>query len=347
MRIPKQLSHSSLALWEKDREEFYLRHLAEHRAAKLPQERFMSIGSAFDAYVKSSLHAALFGRGADPVFEFETIFTSQVEPPNRDWAREEGGYVFQCYSHTGSYGELLVMLERAKEPPRFEFAVEGVIGGEVPFVGKPDCRFVHECGVHVILDWKVRGYCSQCATSPTKNYKLCRDGYDAIQLGVDATKQEPRGKQSRSHNTVHPGYLPCDHRGFEVNRVGMEQADREYADQLAIYGWLLGEQIGDENVAAAIDEIVARPIGDRRPLLRVANHRARVSRAHQQELFARIKACWGAITSGHVFGELPRQQSDERCQMLEEVALGLQSDGSPRDNWFNEVVRPRFRASSK
>ena len=55
---------------------------------------------------------------------------------------------------TGAFDELLAMLHKSKEPPRFEFEVRGDIKG-VPIVGKPDCRFIHECGVHVILDWKV------------------------------------------------------------------------------------------------------------------------------------------------------------------------------------------------
>ena len=52
MRQPEHLSYSSFSLWYKDRDEFFIRYLAETKAPRLPQERYMSIGSAFDAYAK-------------------------------------------------------------------------------------------------------------------------------------------------------------------------------------------------------------------------------------------------------------------------------------------------------
>jgi hypothetical protein len=134
----------------------------------------MSVSGSFDAYVKAALHERLFGKGADPQFEFNTIFEKQVEPQNRDFALEAGKYIMACYVMTGAFEELLAMLEKSKETPRFEFEVHGDIMG-VPFVGKPDCRFVHECGPHVILDWKVKGFCSKYGASPSKNYRLGRN----------------------------------------------------------------------------------------------------------------------------------------------------------------------------
>jgi hypothetical protein len=331
-----------LSLWEKDKEEFYIRHLAKNRAPRLPQEKFMSIGSAFDAYVKSSLISKLFGT-PEPKYEFQAIFESQVEPHNRDWALEEGRYVFECYVLTGAYDELLKELEQSKEPPRFEFSVDGVVGG-VPLTGKPDCRFVHRCGVHVILDWKVKGYCSKYGASPSKGYALCRDGYNAIKLGIDKTKKEPDGKQSRSHNTSHENYLACDHRGVIINSGYLEGCNSEYADQCSMYGWLLGEKVGDEDVVCCIDEIVCKYMGeDARPLLRVANHRARVKGDYQFKLLERAQSCWNAITSGYIFPEFTKEESDARCEVLDEMSVGLQSSGTDLDNWFNEIARPRFR----
>ena len=85
----------------------------------------MSVGGSFDAYAKSALHEQLFGKGAAPQFEFQTIFENQVEPHNRDFAIEAGKYIFDCYVLTGAFEELLAMLEKSKEPPRFEFEVRG------------------------------------------------------------------------------------------------------------------------------------------------------------------------------------------------------------------------------
>ena len=330
MRKPTYLSHSSLSLWTKDREEFYISHLAATRAPRLPQERPMSIGSAFDAYVKAALHEALFGKGADPKYEFDAIFPEQVEEHNRDWARPEGQYVFDCYKATGSYDDLLKLLEASMEPPRFEFKVDGVIGG-VPLLGKPDCRFVLDLGegpVHVILDWKVKGFCSKYTTSPSKGYMLCRDATGWL-------------KPSRNHGKEHTNFLAMKHRGFTINSGYMEGCNPEYADQLSLYGWLLGEQVGDESVVLCIEEIVSKPMGEgKRPLLRVANHRGRVSAAYQQQLLGRAQECWNAIQTDWIFPEMTREENDSRCEILEDQSVGLQSGGSEEDAWFNAVTRP-------
>jgi hypothetical protein len=330
MRKPTYLSHSSLALWAKDREEFYIRHLAETRAPRLAQEVYMSVGGSFDAYAKSALHERLFGTGSDPQFEFRTIFENQVDPHNRDFALDAGKYIFDCYVLTGAFDELLAMLQRSKEPPRFEFEVRGEIKG-VPIVGKPDCRFIHECGVHVILDWKVKGFCSKYGASPSKNYRLCRDGYG------------PPFKPSRTHNKAHDDYASYDHHGFEINTSYLEAGNDEYADQLCLYGWLLGEQIGDEEVVCCIDEIVSKYMPEGRPLLRVAQHRARVSNAHQTTVLNRMTDCWDAITSGWIFRDLSREENDAKCQHLEEKVIALQSDGSVAEDLFAQMARPQFR----
>lgn len=330
MRTPTYLSHSSLTLWGKDREEFYIKHLAETRAPRIAQEVYMSVGAGFDAYAKSALHERLFGKGADPQFDFTAIFENQVEPHNRDFALDAGKYVFDCYVLTGAFDELLAMLQKSKEPPRFEFEVRSEIKG-VPIVGKPDCRFVHECGVHVILDWKVKGFCSKYGASPSKNYRLCRDGYG------------PPFKASKSHNTAHKDYVPYDHHGFEINQLYMESGNEEYADQLCMYGWLLGEQIGDEEVVCCIDEIVSKYMPEGRPLLRVAQQRARVSNAHQTTVLNRMVECWDAITTGWIFRDLSREDNDARCHHLEQKVIALQSDGSLEETLYAQMARPQFR----
>jgi hypothetical protein len=345
-RIPKSLSYSSYSLHDKDPEEFFVRYLASTKAPRLPQETFMSVGSSFDAYVKAGLHAAVFGPGTDPNFEFDKLFTDQVEEHNRDWAMEAGKYVFESYKLTGAYDELLTLLLKSIEPPRFESRIDGFVG-HVPFTGKPDLRFMlqlYDCEpVRVILDWKVKGFCSKYGASPSQGYALCRDGYDAVALKIDATKKNPEGKQSKSHGTPHNKYLEYNHRGLTINQAFMETCNDEYADQVSCYGWLLGETPGDENVVVWIDEIVSRYVEGANPLLRVANHRARVSRSHQLALKAKITGCWDAITAGHIFRDLSLEDSQNRCEVLEQMSVGLQTDGSASEDWFNEVTRPQFK----
>ncbi len=107
-----------------------------------------------------------------------------------------------------------------------------------PFSGKPDCRFVLDLGqgrIHCIYDWKVHGYCSKYGASPSKGYMTCLDGFKAA-------------KPSRSQGKEHAMFLAMDFRGLTINSGYMEFCNDEYADQLCLYGWLLGEKVGDENV---------------------------------------------------------------------------------------------------
>ena len=329
MRIPKSLSYSSLTLWERDKDEFYVKYLSDHAAPRLPQTPPMAVGSAFDAEVKAALHAALFGAGANPQFEFQTIFESQVEPQCRDFALTAGKVVFEAYKVAGAYDDLLQLLQKAVEPPRFEFNVIGTIGG-APFSGKPDCRFVLDLGqgrIHCIWDWKVHGFCSKHGASPSKGYMTCLDGFKAA-------------KPSRNHGKEHAMFLAMDFRGLAINSGYMEFCNDEYADQLCLYGWLLGEKVGDENVVLGIEELCAKPGSP--PTLRYARHRGRVKADYQQKLETRVKTCWDAISSGHIFTDLSRKDSDARCEVLDEMAVGLMSDGSALDQWFNDVTRPRL-----
>jgi hypothetical protein len=328
MRTLQTLSYSGLSLWESRPDEHYLKYLSEKRPPRTLQEQPAAVGSAFDAIAKSSLHSALFGAGNDPKYTLEALFEAQVEAQNRDWAMPEGRYVFDCYRESGFYTELLMQLLASREPPRFEFEVSAELNG-VPFLGKPDARWISREGVHIIHDWKVNGYKSKNTTSPHKSYRLCRDGYKAE-------------KQSKSHNTEHKEFMAVQHFDTVVNASYMEVSNPAWADQLTLYGWALGEGIGDENVVLSVHQIVAKPTGVR-PQLRVAAYSARVAAAYQAALAERLKKCWDAITSGHIFPALSREDSDARCAVLDDTAVGLQSDGSSLDNYFSEATREAYR----
>jgi hypothetical protein len=333
MRTPKTLSYSSMSLCEKQPEEFYLRYLAEHRPPRLPQEPAMAVGASFDAYVKSALNYSLFGSAMSSQFEFGAIFESQVEPQNRDFGLKAGKHVWKCYKLCGAYDDLLALLKQSVEPPRFEFSVEGLIG-IAPFLGKPDCRFILDLGeglLDCVYDWKVKGYCSKYGASPSKGYMICVDGFKA-------------DKQSRSHGKSHGMFLETKHRGFPINAGYLETCNDEYADQLTLYGWLLGEKVGDENVVLGIEETVAKFMGEgNKPQLRYARHRARVKAEYQKKLFDRVQSVWERITTGHVFQDMSKEDNDARCAVLEDMAVGLATDNSDDGKWMNEVTRPQFR----
>lgn len=327
MRKPKHLSFSALRLFESDREQFVMERLAEVRAPREPQGMAAAVGSGFDAKVKAELGEALFGKGWNPEFEFDNLFVEQVDSHHRDWALPASLFTFDRYIESGAYDDLLAMLQKAKEPPQFEFTAMATVHG-VPLLGKPDCRFIHEAGFAVILDWKVMGFASKSGTSPTKYYQLCRDGYTAE-------------KQSRSHGCAHKGYVPLDYHGFEINTSSMEDAKPMYADQISIYSWVSGGEVGDD-VVAAIDELVCRP-GEEFPLIRVSNLRARIAMVYQYALLHRIMACWEAIDSGHIFKDLSREESDAKCHRLSEIALMRNTDGSDDDTSAIKMTQKQFR----
>lgn len=333
MRIPKYLSYSSLSTMEKNPEEFYVTRLAERRPPREPQSKPMAVGSAFDAFVKAALHAALFGPGADPCYEFSTIFEAQVEPQNRDFGLKAGWHALCAYYYCGAYQKLLAELKQSVEPPQFEFTVLRELGG-VPFQGKPDCRFVLDLGegrIHCIYDWKVRGYCSKSTTSPTPGYALCLDCFTAA-------------KQNKSHGQEHNRYLAKSFRGHTINAGYFETCSQSYADQLSLYGWLLGETPGDENVVLGIEEFTAKPpkTEGEPPQLRFSWHRALCKKEYQLALMKRVQAGWARITSGHYFPEMSQEDSDKRCELLDDMALGLISDGTELDKWFNDVTKDPY-----
>ncbi len=305
MRHPSYLSPSQLSLFDRDREGYYLQHLAETRQQISVKTYAMTIGSAFDAYVKSAIHEHLFGKGSNPQFEFEAIFEDQVTPEHRDWATEHGSYAFASYKTSGAYGDLLDLVDESQQAPQFEFTVKGPVNN-IPLLGKPDMRFVHKSGAHIILDWKVSGYCSRHGASPAKHYKLVRDGW--------ATS-----KPSRSNNKAHKGYKPFEYKGLEIHGGFLEEANTTWADQIIIYGWLLGEEVGDENVIACIDQLACKPNGEY-PLVRVAQHRSRTSKNYQLKLMSKLQTCWKAIEEEHIFDDLSIEESQSRCEVLDRRA---------------------------
>jgi hypothetical protein len=275
------------------------------------------------------------------------LFEDQVESPNRDFAWGAGAHCFDIYQKTGAYAELLDLLKQSVEEPRFECKLTGDIGG-APFLGKPDCRFVLDLGegrISIVLDWKVKGFCSKSAASPTKGFALCRDGYEPVPTKTQKKAGKP-GKPSRSHMQSHKMYMPFDFRGMEINRDFMENCSQSYADQCTLYGWLLGEPVGSEENIVWIDELVSKPTGNvlegNYPLMRVSNFRARVNPEYQENLVKRVTTCWEAVTSGHIFMDLSREENDAYIDQLDGIAAGLATDGSPEEDWFSEVTRPQI-----
>lgn len=320
MRKPKYLSPSSVKAWDSNRDEFYLRYLAENRPEKFRQTMPMAAGSAFDAAIKSYLHKKLFGNyGKDDAYEPVKIFETQVEKHNWDWARPVGKHIFDRYCLCGGMADLMLELQKAAGPPRFEFSIEGFVTGKaasVPVLGKPDVFFVNAEGARVILDWKVNGYCSNSSTSPKPGYVKCRDGW----LGSEK-------KATRGAGMPHGSCIPTPYKGIRINQqIMMEQVDVDWANQLSIYSWLLGEEVGSLDLIIGIDQVCGQPGEGGIPWLRFASHRCRIGSEYQFALHQHVQDIWARIESGHIFDTMTLEQSMVHQQDLDSMAKNLTGD---------------------
>jgi len=316
LRIPKFLSPSSLSKFESDRQTFYERYLSTVRTQRPPQINYMAAGSAFDAHVKSAIHKAIFGEAVNKgsQFEFSTIFESQVEPHVRDEVLARSTDLFKQYVECGSYPSLLADIVKSPYPPEMEFTAKGEIEG-VPLLGKPDLRYITLDGIHVIGDWKVNGAFSKTGASPVQGYQIARDDYGS---NTNGKQFKARRLKKDPPNKVYKDYTPMKMRDVELNTFYMEDFDTDWADQLAIYSWLLGEPIGSESFVIRMEQVACRPVKDRfHPRAKFATHMCRIGKAHQEKLLARVKMCWATIQSGHIFTDMSREDSDDMCEMLD------------------------------
>lgn len=330
MRIPQHISPTSLMAWGKNSEEYYLQYLSDFKPPKFEQTKAMAVGSAFDAYAKSYLHQTLFGTGhkdADQ-FKLDTIFTQQVEAPNRDFAFAAGKYCFDRYKESGALSDLMIDMRAAQTEPRFEFSVCGLVQaskGEVVLMGKPDCYFVNASGTKVILDWKVNGYMRQA--SPKAGYIKIRETWDPAQV-----------MRTRQHNCAHKDAVPMIVCGMMVNVAKpMEIVDSDWATQLAIYAWLLGAEVG-EPIIGAIDQL-ACDAKTAQPMIRVAQHRAMIGKEFQLSTFASAAELWEVIHSGHIFRDLSLADSQAKCEALDGKGRVWSNATTAEDKWLASITR--------
>lgn len=342
MRKPEYLSPSSLDCFEKSQDEFYFRYLCDVKLPKPQQTLPMSIGSAFDAYIKSHIHQKLFGKNHPDANKFDrkSLFEAQVEQHNRAWAWVEGEHVYNQYIESGALADLMLELESAAEDPRFEFEIKGEVEGYregvtkrlkgMILLGKPDIRFVSSSGAHCIVDWKVNGYCSGYAQSPKPGYVMDRqvdkDGY-------------------WFRKGAHKDAFIQTHLGMKINTATyLENVERSWATQNATYGWLLGEPVGAE-IVAGIDQICcngAKRDINNRPSMRMVSHRCRVSEKFQFEILARYQFLWSLLNTEpfHFFYTLSLAESQEHCKTLDTMARTMVDKGGDElAQWAMQMAR--------
>ena len=178
--------------------------------------------------------------------------------------------------------------------------------------------FINKSGNHVILDWKVNGYYSTRTTSPMQGFVRLRD------CGTD------RG----CHKNAQPMFV----NGTLINVAqALEDCNSDWARQLAIYAWLLGEEIGG-NFVVAIDQLVCKP-DHPRPTLRVAAHRTQIRKDHQWKIYQEAETLWEIVHSDHIFRDMTKEESQAKCQLLDGMSEVLKCDGSDKVKWFSQATR--------
>jgi hypothetical protein len=275
MRKPTYISYSSFKLFESDPEGFYRKYITATKQPREPQNHYMAIGSAFDAFVKAELHKRFVDDG-DPRFQVQALFEEQVEPQVRDKGWADGQTVYEMYKKCGAFQDICNDLKGAHNI-QFETTLEGEIEGGVILLGKPDIKFLNAEAARVVHDWKVNGFYSKNRPSP-------RRGYVA----------EYPGKK------MHRLCAPFRHRGALINSAcPMNLYCTDWAEQLTMYAWLLGEPIGGDYILT-VDQLIVD---------KVYRYSALCDPVWQRDLYLRIKKCWDACQTGHIFLHLPYEQS--------------------------------------
>lgn len=269
------ISPTSLKLFWSDPDEFYMKYMCPTKTPPFPQTRAMSVGSAFDCYVKAYI-AKQFGMDSH---NLNYLITKAVEPHNLEYARVAGMAVFQFYEEVGALADLMILMKDLRANPRMEFKVKGEILG-VPISGKPDLYFTRKDGLVLGHDWKVNGYVAKRPPSPQKGY---------LKVYGNALGGRVQHKDCMAKSSDY---------GVQYNATGDFQPD--WRDQLTIYMWALGIPVGEEFMIQ-VDQVLG--------LERVARHRIMVGAEYQKELADKMASMWEIINSGHLFRSMSKRES--------------------------------------
>jgi hypothetical protein len=292
-------SPSSYKTYRDNRDQFVRQKIIGEK--RDPQNHHMAVGSSFDSAIKCHLHN-LLNKDEEPLV-FEKVFEESVEPHCRELALPDGQTVYEAYKASGAMVDLCRFMSGGLSKPRFESNMTVNIlhpnqVGAVPMNGKPDLHFQTSCGLDIILDWKVNGFYSKSGVSPEQGYVRLYPG--GASHGT-ATVKMVNGK-------------------FPVNVArGIEESKRDWVEQLAIYGWLLGKNVGDEYIGV-IHQVACRPNN-----IRVAMHSFMIGKQFQLELYESMHKAWYEIQQGIYFDGMDAEQSYQACLNM----ISGQTSGDP------------------
>lgn len=345
---PEFISPSGLDTWLKNEEEYFLKYLAPEKPPRFPQTQAMSVGSAFDAYIKCYLHRKLFGDNHkhSVEFQFDALFDKQVETQHRDFAKQAGANCFIAYKASGALIDLLNLLNKSPEEPRFEFteiahaAEHGVYNtvkvtesvqkildvrglwhdNHVVILGKPDLFFKLTNGISIILDWKVNGYMSGSGKTPTPGYFKQLDGYTP---------------NSKNHGSTHKDCIPYEEQGFMYSlHPNIEQKEEGWARQISAYSWICGAEVGSE-IIACVDQLACKPSYPS-PVISIAQHRCPITEAFQLKTYELFQTLWDLAHGDHFFRRMSQTESQQRCEILMAQANIYKGD-DPKTKWLQSL----------
>ena len=279
----QRISPTMLSTWERSRVDWMRTYIGVPMkgpdgeivltTVREPQTEPMAAGSAFDAYVKEVL---IQGGDAESISSLDITSSPywKVEPWNVEYGVKIGKYLLKKYTELGGMIRFQRLINEGVEL-FMEEKVSGEITGEstvVPIGGFPDL-FWYEDGVLTVHDWKV---------SQIKNDK------PTIMKGYSELMVPPLVKVPRNA-TLKPGDGDGD--GLVYTHpdagIGLEEIDSKFADQLTIYAWLCGSEVG-KPIVGAIDRLCGMP-------LRVCRYRGMIGEEYQMKLVARLEAAWIGI----------------------------------------------------
>lgn len=291
-RKPEYLSPSALFCWRKDKDEYYRRYLSEAKIPRFRQTEAMSVGGAFDCWTKSAIlarYGLLPMEDTDSPVEkiaehAEKGIVACVEEYNLEFARRAGKACFEQYDRQG-FLALLRVLDEARTI-QTESTGRATIDG-VPLLGKPDLVFITKNGRTCVLDWKVNGWCGASVVRPKSGHIGGR--------GVDLMFEDGVGYYA----TVR---------------------DKEWYDQLAIYGLVTGES----TVMGWIEQLCCC----KGSVLEIGRH---IGVVDCTSITAELKELWAVVS------DPTTAYSSDQIQRLESQCVAM-SGSSDQDRWFQNMM---------
>ncbi len=320
--IPSHYSPSSCSKFYQDREEYFLQYLAKTRAPRMKSTPAMNIGNVYDSLVTHAIAVMFYGLEdvrTQTEFSMETLMEACHEDHlDMDEQLAIATDMFNQFKATGAFASLCADLRKA-DPGSIKMQQKCYYNDPAGFTlfGYMDLSFTIG-DVQIIRDFKVNGRFSKAGAALIKGYQ------EAYPLDVKRVKYPHKDCFMTTHK--------C---GLRFSLGCASKAIPQYARQLATYGWSLnGNKAPVENLLLGIDQVSCKMGGTRVPEIMFGKTSHFIKPDAQMQLLNEYRAMHETIISGHLFDSLTREESDAKCVELNNLAAGMQDDGSG----FNDLI---------